>query len=71
MEFEEDRSKPMRIIIDYYFWIAGLASFAMAAWSALVAFILGLGLMVKMILGERQKKEEEVIISRLEKKKRR
>lgn len=55
----------MRLVVDYYFWIAGLASVGMAAWSAFVAFVLGLGLMIKMILGERQKKEEEVIISRL------
>lgn len=58
VEFEEERSKPMRMVIDYYFWLAGLASVAMATWSAFVAFVLGLGLMVKMILGERQKKEE-------------
>lgn len=71
VEFEEKRSRPMRVVIDYYFWVAGLASLAIAAWSGVVAFILGLGLMVKMILGERQKKEEEVIFSRIEKKKKR
>lgn len=46
----------MRLLIDHYYWIAGIASLGMAAWIAIISTIVGIAVIVKMILNEKQKR---------------
>jgi hypothetical protein len=44
----------MRFLIDHYVWICGVISLGVAGWTAIISFILGIGLIVRFILSEKQ-----------------
>jgi|LakMenE18May11ns_1017448.scaffolds.fasta_scaffold7941232_1 hypothetical protein len=40
----------MKLFIDNYYWIAGLLTLGVAGWTGFVAFVLGIGLIVRTVL---------------------
>lgn len=68
MKFEEDANSAWRFIVDYFWLLGTIASIIIGGWAAFVTFVLGIGIIIKLILSEKQA-EEDRLIAKLKNKK--
>jgi hypothetical protein len=61
VNFEEDANSAWRFIVDYFWLLGVIAGILVGGWSAFVAFTLGLGVIIKLILSEKQAEEDRLI----------
>lgn len=61
MLYEENADASWKIIVDFYWVIAGIFALTTASWIGFVVFVLGIMWIIRMILKEKQKEEEEMI----------